>query len=188
MRPAGIVPSSPPPRRSGSWLAIGLLLGLALGGSPVAAGPIHFTKLLEFLPGDGVVPGYRRQQPEGSTSSAAGFHTSVVSAVYEKAQESNTSIRIQMSDGVPTQFVTTTYAALAQFSREGTEGYEKGVLLDGFQAVERFTHEGQDGTLTVVVGTVLVEIRSRGLPADTLRAVWKQIPTAALRTATSKTE
>lgn len=184
----GIVPRSLPFRRGRSLLAVGVLLGLVLSVPPVAAEPIHFSKLLDFLPGDGVVPGFRRQKPEGTTSSAAGFHTSVVSAGYESAQDPNKKIRVQMSDGVPTQFVTVAYAALAQFSRESTEGYEKGVLLDGFQAVERFTHEGQEGTLTAVVGTVLVEIRTRGLPAETLRTVWKQIPAAALRAAASKAE
>lgn len=179
----------------GSWpLAVGpwpyplgpTLLALCsalLAAGAVAAAPIHFSKLIEHLPGEDAIAGFARKKPEGSTTAAMGFHSTVVAASYENRQDESQTIRIQLSDGVPTQVVTMAYSALAKFSQESTDGYEKGVQIDGFQGIERFTHAGQEGLLTMVVGSVLVEIRTNGLPAEMLRTIWKQIPTAAIQAA-----
>lgn len=160
------------------------LVAVALGFTavPALAEPIHFTKLIEQLPAADAIAGFQRRKPEGSTTAAMGFHTTVVSAVYESRDDAEKTIRIQMTDGAPTQFVTMAYSALQQFSQESTEGYEKGVQIDGYQGIERYRNEEQEGTLTLVVGTVVVEITTTGLPAAMLRTVWKLIPAKALQT------
>jgi len=161
-------------------LAAVAVFALLAAGSSAAAEPIHFSKLIELLPGADALEGFERQKPEGTTTAAMGFHTTVVSAVYEGTDDDAKTIKIQYTDGAPTQFVTMAYGALAQFSQESTEGYEKGVKLGDFQAIEKFRNEPQDGTLTVVVDQILVQIDTSKLPAETLRTVWEKIPAKEL--------
>mgnify|MGYP006908310577 CR=1 FL=1 len=158
--------------------AIVVVLGLA--AEPVFAEPLHFTKLIEQLPGEDAFDEFKRQKPEGTTTNSMGFHTTVVSVEFLHVDDSAKSITFQYTDGAPTQFVTMAYSALAQFSKESTEGYEKGVKLGDFQAIEKFRNEPQDGSLTAVVGEVLVQIDTEGLPAETLRTAWGKVPTAGI--------
>jgi len=158
-----------------------ILLALVFVAAPVAAEPIHFSKLIEHLPGEDAIDGFKRGKPEGTTTAAMGFHTTVVSATYTKTDDPASTVRIQLSDGAPTQFVTMAYSALAQFSQESTEGYEKGVQVDGFQGIEKYRNEEQEGNLTLVVGSVLVEITTRKLPAEMLRTIFALIPAKELQ-------
>ena len=151
-------------------------LVLSLAAATATAEPLHFTKLIEFLPPDGAFAGFERQKPEGTTTNAMGFHTSVVSATWVGQDDGAKRIEIQYTDGAPTQMVTTAYAALSQFSKESTEGYEKGVKLGDFQAIETFKTAGQNGSLSVVVGEVVVHIETAGVPAEMMRAAWEKVP------------
>lgn len=151
-------------------------LALSLSVSVAAAEPIHFSKLIELLPAEDAFDGYARQKPEGTTTNAMGFHTTVVSVEFENKEDSEKTIKFQYTDGAPTQFVTTAYSALSQFSKEGTDGFDRGVKLGDFQAVETFRSEPQDGSLSVVVGEVLVQIETEKLPAETMRTAWEKVP------------
>lgn len=159
-------------------------LVLSLVAVSAAAEPLHFSKLIEQLPAAEAYAGFTRQKPEGSTTNAMGFHTTVVSATWEKSDDSAQTIRIQYTDGAPTEFVTTAFAALSQFSQESTEGYEKGVKLGEFQAIESYRTEEKTGSLSVVVGTVLVQVEIEGQPAEALRTAWAQVPAKAILEAT----
>lgn len=155
-------------------------LALLPVATSAAADPLHFSKLIEQLPAEGAFAGFTRQKPEGSTTNAMGFHTTVVSVLWENSEDSAKTIRIQYTDGAPTEFVTTAFAALSQFSQESTEGYEKGVKLGEFQAIESFRTEEKSGSLSVVIGTVLVQIETQGQPAEALRTVWALVPAKAI--------
>jgi hypothetical protein len=160
------------------------ILSLSLVATSAAADPLHFSKLIEQLPAEDAFAGFTRQKPEGSTTNAMGFHTTVVSAMWENSDDSAQTIRVQYTDGAPTEFVTTAFTALSQFSQESTEGYEKGVKLGEFQAIESYRTEEKSGSLSVVIGTVLVQIETQGQPAEALRTAWAKVPAPAILAAT----
>lgn len=149
------------------------LCGLAAAQN--APEPVHFSKLLPFLPDkvEGFVPG----KPEGSTSSAVGFKITEVSRTYHKGTEdSDQTVTVKITDGAGNQFFAAAHAAATQFSNESTEGYEKGFTLDGNPAIEKYTNESKDGSLTVFLASrYLVEIDTDGLDSKEMQEWWKKI-------------
>lgn len=166
-------------------LALALAV-LALTATSAAAEPLHFSKLIEMLPAADAFSGFTRRKPEGSTTNAMGFHTTMVSAEWENDADSAQTIKVSYTDGAPTEFVTTAFAALSQFSQESTEGWEKGVKLGDFQAIESYRTEEKTGSLSTVVGTVLVQIETQAQPAEALRTAWAKVPAAQILAAQKK--
>ena len=149
------------------------LAGFAAAQSAVE--PVNFSKLLPFLPDK--VEGFAPGKPQGSTTSAMGFKLTEVSRSYHKGKEdSEETVSVKITDGAGNQFFAAAQAAIAQFSNESTEGYEKGFTLDGYPAIEKYTTESKDGSLRVfVAGRYLVEIEVNSLESKALQEWWKKI-------------
>jgi hypothetical protein len=159
-------------------IAGAVIVALLLAGSANAAEPVEpvdSAKLLPFLPDS--VEGFVADKPHGSTSTAMGFQLTEVSRVYHKESEDREeSVTVKLTDGAGNQFFTTAHAVVAESKTENTEGYEKGLKLDGFPAIERYTYESHDGTLTVFIGSrYLVQIDVDGLDSEELQAWWKKL-------------
>lgn len=137
--------------------------------------PVHFSKLVPFLPD--TVEGFVAETPGGSTSSAVGFSLTEVSRTYHKGTEdAEEKVTVRITDGTGNQFFGAAHAAATPFSKETPEGYEKGFTIDGAPAVEKYTNESKEGTLTVLVaGRYLVEISVTGLESAALEEWWKKI-------------
>jgi hypothetical protein len=135
-----------------------------------AAEPVHFSKLLPFVPDK--VEGFVGSKPEGSTTSAMGFKLTEVSRTYHKGKEdAEETVTVKITDGAGNQFF-----AAAQFSNESTEGYEKGFTLDGYPAIEKYTIDSKDGSLSVFVASrYLVQIDVANLESQALQEWWKKI-------------
>lgn len=161
------------------FAAAGAVVLTLLLGSNVSAGegtePVDSAKLLPFLPEQ--VDGYVAEKPHGSTSTAMGFQLTEVSRVYHKGSEdADEGVTVKLTDGAGNQFFTAAHAAIAEFKTENAEGYEKGLELDGFPAIERYTNESRDGSLTVFVANrYLVEIDIDGLDSKEMRVWWKKL-------------
>ena len=140
-----------------------------------ATEPLHFSKLLPFLPDK--VEGFVAEKAQGSTTSAMGFKITEVSRVYRKGKEdAEEAVTLKITDGAGNQFFAAAHAAAAQFSNESTEGYEKGFTLDGYSAIEKYTNDSKDGSLTVfVTGRYLVEVDINGLDSKALQEWWKKL-------------
>ncbi len=150
-----------------------LLASNASAGEPVE--PMDSAKLLPFLPEK--VDGYVAEKPHGSTSTAMGFQLTEVSRAYHKgSEEADETVTVKLTDGAGNQFFTAAHAAIGEFKTENAEGYEKGLKLDGFPAIERYTYESQDGSLTVFVASrYLVEIDIDGLDSKEMQVWWKKL-------------
>lgn len=158
-----------------AWIAaIGIGL-MAVTAVAQEREPMHFSKLIEFLPKTDTIAGFEAGKPEGSTTSGMGMKATVVSVNLTSKDDSEKTIKVQITDGAPTQFVTMAYSMLGKFSQESTEGYEKAVEVDGYQAIEKYRIEEKDGTLTAVVNTLVVQIDTRGLPPETLQSTFKAL-------------
>lgn len=145
-----------------------------------AVEPVHFSKLLPFLPDN--VNGYVAGKPEGSTTSAMGFKLTGVSRVYHKgAENSEETAIVKITDGAGNQFFAAAHAMAAKFSNETSAGYEKGFTLDGYPAIEKYSNESKDGSLSVFVADrYLVEIDASNLDSAALQEWWKRIDSKKL--------
>jgi hypothetical protein len=150
-----------------------LLTGQARAGE--VAEPVDSGKLLPFLPDE--VEGFVAENPQGSTSSAMGFRLTEVSRVYHKGSaDAEETVTVKLTDGAGNQFFTAAHTAVAELNTKDAEGYEKGLKLDGFPAIERYTTESRDGSLTVFIADrYLVEIDVDGFDSKELRAWWKRL-------------
>jgi hypothetical protein len=139
--------------------------------------PIHFSKLVELLPklpAEWAADG----EPRGETTSAMGFSVSMAEQSY--SQEGK-SLRVKITDGAFNAPLYTVITMAAQFARESTEGYEKGVTLDGNPGVEKWRKDGGDASLNVVVGKrYFVEIEGSGITPELVRQVWGSVDRAKL--------
>jgi hypothetical protein len=155
-------------------MAVMLALVGAAQAQP-AIEPVHFSKLIPLLPDK--VDGFVADKAEGSTTSAMGFKITEASRAYhkEKADAAET-VHVKITDGTGNQFFTAAHAAMMQFNNESTDGYEKGFTLDGNPAIEKYTNDSKDGSLTVfIAGRYLVEIDVNGIESKALQEWWKKI-------------
>jgi hypothetical protein len=150
------------------------LLSTAAGAQP-GGEPVHFSKLIPLLPDK--VDGFVAAKPNGSTTAAMGFKVSEVSRVYHKGKEdSDQTVTVKITDGTGNQFFAAAHAAAPEFSSETTAGYEKGFKLDGNPAIEKYTTDGKNGSLTVFLGErYLVQVDVNGLPGNSMQDWWKKI-------------
>jgi hypothetical protein len=153
--------------------AVLLFAGIATAQQVIE--PVHFSKLVPFLPDK--VEGFVAEKPGGSTSSAVGFSLTEVSRTYHKGtDDAEEKVTVRITDGTGNQFFAAAHAAATQFSKETPEGYEKGFTVDGSPAVEKYTNESKEGTLTVLVaGRYLVEITVTRLESAVMQEWWKKI-------------
>lgn len=139
--------------------------------------PIHFSKLIELLP---KVPGgwTADGEPRGETTNAMGFKVSMAEQSFSAEGK---SLRVKITDGAFNAPLYTVITMAAQFARESTEGYEKGVTLDGNPGVEKWRKDGGDAELNVVVGKrFFVEIEGSGITPEIVREVWGSVDRAKL--------
>lgn len=142
---------------------------------PVA--PIHFSKLVELLPK--VPAGWTPDgEPRGETTTAMGFSVSMAEQSFSKE---GGSLRVKITDGAFNAPLYTVITMAAQFARETTEGYEKGVTIDGNPGIEKWRKEGGDAELNVVVGKrYLVEVEGSGVTPELVRQVWDSVDRSRL--------
>jgi hypothetical protein len=139
--------------------------------------PVHFSKLIELLPK--APSGFTADaDPRGETTNAMGFK---VSTAEQSFSSERGSLRVKIMDGAFNAPLYTIVTMAAQFARESTEGYEKGVTLDGNPGVEKWRKDGGDAELNIVVGKrFFVEIDGSGITPDLVREVWGSIDRARL--------
>lgn len=133
--------------------------------------PVHFEKLIPLLPD--MIDGYTAEKATGSTIGGEGFKLTQVERDYRGEDK---QIRIQIIDSGfhPTQFAGIKMAS--KFSTETTEGYDKGVTVDGDPGIEHFRKSDKDARLEVIVGKrYLVSISGRPLEAASLRTILGKI-------------
>jgi hypothetical protein len=137
-----------------------------------AVEPVHFSKLVELLPA--APSGWTADaEPRGETTNAMGFKVSMAERSFSTEGK---SLRVKITDGAFNAPLYTVITMAAQFARESTEGYEKGVTLDGNPGVEKWRKNGGDAELNVVVGKrYFVEIDGSGITPEFVRSVWGSV-------------
>lgn len=142
-----------------------------------AVDPVHFSKLLELLPK--APSGFTADgEPRGETTNAMGFKVSMAEQSYSAEGK---SLQVKITDGAFNAPLYTVITMAAQFARESTDGYEKGITLDGNPGVEKWRKDGGDAELNVVVGKrFFVEVQGSGITPELVRKVWDSVDRAKL--------
>jgi len=136
--------------------------------------PVSFNALLPLLPA--APAGFTAEEPRGETTAAMGFKISEVERSYTKGDQ---HLHVKIVDGAYNAFIYAGVTMAAQFSRESTEGYEKGVTIDGSPGLEKWSKESRRGELTVVVGKrFLVSVDASPVEPDFVRTVFASVDRA----------
>jgi len=138
--------------------------------------PVSFNALIPLLPA--APPGFTAEEPRGETTSAMGFKISEAERRYTKGDQ---SLHVKLVDGAYNSFIYAGVTMAAQFSHESTEGYEKGVTIDGNPGVEKWSKSSKRGELTIVVGKrFLVTIDASPVESGYVRSIYGTVDVAKL--------
>jgi hypothetical protein len=138
--------------------------------------PVSFNALLPLLPA--APAGWTAEEPKGETTAAMGFKISEVEKRYTKGDQ---HLHVKIVDGAYNSLIYAGVTMAAQFARESTEGYEKGVTIDGNPGVEKWSKESKRGELNVVVAKrFLVSIDASPVEPDFVRGIYHSIDRAKL--------
>jgi len=138
--------------------------------------PVSFNALLPLLPA--APAGWTAEEPKGETTAAMGFKISEVEKRYTKGDQ---HLHVKLVDGAYNSLIYAGVTMAAQFARESTEGYEKGVTIDGNPGVEKWSKESKRGELNVVVAKrFLVSIDASPVEPDFVRGIYHSIDRAKL--------
>ena len=138
--------------------------------------PVSFNALLPLLPP--APAGFTGEEPRGETTAAMGFKISEAERRYTKGDE---RLHVKIVDGAYNSFIYAGVTMAAQFSHESTEGYEKGVTIDGSPGVEKWSKADKRGELTVVVGKrFLVTIDASPVDSGYVRSIYGTLDIAKL--------
>lgn len=138
--------------------------------------PVHFDKLIALLPA--APAGYKADDPKGETVEFGEHKHSFAERTYRKDDK---TLTVKIHDAAQISAFYAGIAFAAMMKRETTEGYEKGVTIDGNPAIEKYTKANKHGELTVMVAKrFLVEIRADDVAPEFVRTVYDSIDRKAL--------
>ncbi len=156
--------------------ALGAMVGAAVG----AAGggqfePVDFRKLREVLPLE--LSGLNKGESSGEKTNAFGISVSQASQKFVSA-DGKQRVKIEVTDpGTLGGPFALAHAWLSiEVDKETGDGHEKTTTLNGRRVHERWRKSDQSAEIQAVVGgRFLVEIETRGLPINEVRALLNRI-------------
>ena len=136
--------------------------------------PVKFDVLIPFLPAP---EGWKAEEAKGSTSAMGEWKITVVSNRYQRGGgEADPppplqSVEVEITDGGFAPMVYAPFKMMSQFSNESTEGYQKGVTVDGgHPGFETWQKASKSSELTVLLANrFLVQLKGDQVEAATLR-------------------
>lgn len=156
--------------------------GLARAQDPPAADPpkgppiVSFKLLLPFLPAPPT--GWTAEKPEGNTIRMGAVEMTVVSGKY--ANGDNTS-SVEIIDYAWQRDMMKGLTMGWQFSNESTDGYQKGINIDGTPGYETFSESDKTTNVFVIAGDrFFVHVEVKGEKSEVARAWLAKIDLKAL--------
>lgn len=129
--------------------------------------PVKFDVLLPFLPEP--LAGWNADEPEGSTTSMGEFKQTVVSRNYNRA-EGEGSVRIEITDGAFNAMAYMPFHMMSKMSTESTDGFQKGVTIDGHPGFESWNKNSKSSELWVLLADrFLVHFNGNGMESGGIR-------------------
>jgi len=133
--------------------------------SPPGPPVVSFKLLLPFLPT--ALPGWTAEKPEGNTLRMGPMEITTVSAKFTKG---NSTTSVEIIDYSLQREVMKGMMMGWQFSNENTDGYQKGVTIDGVPGYETFSESDLETNLFVIAGDRFwVHVETRGEKPEAAR-------------------
>lgn len=137
---------------------------------------ISFTELLGYLPD--APQGWTADEPKGETNSLGDYHVSQVAQTYSNGDK---KIKISIFNSTFNSALQLPLALASMFGRESTEGYNKGIEIDGIPGREEYAYDSKQGSLNLLVDNgLLVQIDGRNIEDVELREWWQLIDLQSL--------
>ena len=74
-----------------------------------------------------------------------------------------------------------------EFSQESTEGYNRGIKIDGFPGREEYNYQTQNGSLNLLINRrFFVRLDGNNIEETELRKWWREIDSISLSEASTK--
>lgn len=124
--------------------------------------PVHFNKLIEFLPNDAF--GLTRAEPEGETGQLGEWRYSTASVDF--SGNNGESVEVQIFDYAYIGVMYAPYRMMLamQYSKESTRGYERSTEIMGFPGFEKWDKGSKEEEVTALVGKrYIVSVKTRNL-------------------------
>ena len=138
--------------------------------------PVSFQELIEYLPESRAK--WKAEKPEGQTVSFKGYSVSQVKRSYSR-QDSKMTVSIfdwTFNSALYLPFLLTT-----EFSQESTEGYNRGVEIDGFPGREEYNYQTKNGSLNLLIDRrFFIRLDGDNIEESELREWWQKIDSKAL--------
>jgi hypothetical protein len=130
---------------------------------------VAVQKLIDLLPRS--PSGFMAEKPSGEYSTVAQHNCAFAKCRY---QENEKSLEVKILDAAR---IGDLYMGIVTTNkRETSEGYEKGVAIDGNLGIEKYDKQAKRGHLSVIVGKrFIVTIDAQGVPDDFVRTVYRTI-------------
>jgi len=139
--------------------------------------PVSFNALLPLLP-EAPAGFTAAGDPRGETTQAMGVKVSEVERRYTKGDQ---HLHVKFVDGAYNPLIYAGITMASQFARESTEGFEKGVTIDGNPGIEKWNKASKRGELDVVVGKrFVVSIEASPVESGFVRSIYNSLDRARL--------
>ncbi|HEU4428057.1 MAG TPA: hypothetical protein VFT98_04850 [Myxococcota bacterium] len=133
--------------------------------------PVNFKALIDFLPA--APSGWTAGEPNGSTTAMGDYKVTTVSNSYRSAASdggAEQSVTAEITDGGFAEMVAAPFTMMSQFSSETTQGYQKGVTVEGQPGYEDWNTASRSSNLNVLVANrFLIHLSGSGLEPEALR-------------------
>lgn len=91
-------------------------------------------------------------------------------------RKGGSSVNMHIMDSSESAPMLQAKTAMWAFSNETTEGYQKGVTMDGAKGIEQYENAGKKGSVFLLVaGRYILQVETHGLPASELQVWVKRI-------------
>jgi hypothetical protein len=163
--------TSPKEEKSSEENPMSQMMGGDLFENKEPVPPVSFKILMNYLPKE--VAGLTSEKPRGE-SVAWDKWTHSTANVDFRSESDNQNVKVNISDFA---YITNLYLPYQmmfkmKFERESSEGYEKSTELNGMPTFERWTEEGKDNEVTVLVGKrFIVQVQTNEMPEGSARKI-----------------
>jgi hypothetical protein len=139
---------------------------------PTPIDPVSFRVLLAYLPA--APEGWTASEPQGSTTAVPGYKVSTASNQYQAPPASEGGpvqrVSLTITDGGYAEAIAAPFQMAAMMSSESTDGYQKGVTLEGQPGFETWQIQSRHSELQLLVGNrFLVNLSGDQLEPEVLR-------------------
>lgn len=178
--------NSPKEDKSAEENAMSQMMGGDLLENKEPVPPVSFKILMNYLPKE--VAGLKAEKPQGESVQWDKWTHSTANVDF-RSESDNQNAKVNIYDYAYISNLYLPYQMMfkMKYNRESSEGYEKSTELNGMPTFERWTEEGKDNEVTVLVGKrFIVQVQTNEMPEGSARKIAEGMDLGGLANQSSK--